>query len=186
MVNNQEPAQIMRLMDIQEDVPPPPPPPPPPPRAVEPQQNMVEAISQNMIETDHVPEEQIVVDFMAAPPAPPTVYVPSETIDYIPQSRVSKVPVFSEQDLRRIMTYLRDQYPPIALRSGIEGTVILELFIDSHGVIRQINIFRETPEGRGFGEVAVSAFRDVRASPAEANGSPVAVRYRYPIRFTVR
>ena len=183
-----EPVQIMRLMDIEEYVPLPPPPPPPPPEAVEPQQNIVEAIAENMIETDNVPEDQIVVDFIAAPVSQPAVYVPAppETLEFIPQSRVSRVPTFSDQDLRRITTFLRERYPTIALRSGIEGTVILELFIDARGVIRQINILRETPEGHGFGEVAVNAFREIQAVPAEADGHPVAVRFRYPIRFTIR
>jgi protein TonB len=78
-------------------------------------------------------------------------------------------------------------YPPIAQRSGIEGRVILELFIDRHGVIRDISILQETPLNRGFGEAAVNAFRGISAAkPAEANGVPVATRYRYPFRFTLR
>jgi hypothetical protein len=30
---------------------------------------------------------------------------------------------------------------------------------------------------------AAAAFRDLSGKPAEANGRPVGVRYRYPVRF---
>ncbi|MDR2484390.1 MAG: TonB family protein [Treponema sp.] len=179
------PAQVMKLVDIREDIPPPPPP-PPQPKPVEPQQNVVEAIAETMIETDEVPDDQVVVESLPVQNVPSPVQVQPQQTDYLPQNKVSKIPSFSDQDLRKITSYLRDQYPPIALRSGLEGLVILELFIDSRGVIRQINILRENPEGRGFGDVAVQAFREIRALPAEANGVPVAVRFRYPIRFTVK
>lgn len=182
------PVQVMKLVDIREDIPPPPSPPPPPPqpKPIEPQQNVVEAIAETMIETDEVPDDQVVVESLPVQNVPSPVQVQPQQTDYLPQNKVSKIPSFSDQDLRKITSYLRDQYPPIALRSGLEGLVILELFIDSRGVIRQINILRENPEGRGFGDVAVQAFREIRALPAEANGVPVAVRFRYPIRFTVK
>ncbi|MDR0562005.1 MAG: energy transducer TonB [Spirochaetaceae bacterium] len=176
------PAQVMKLVDVLEDIPPPPPP-PPPPKPAEPQQNAVEAVAENMIETDEVPKNQVVVDTL---PQKPQAAVEYRQVDYLPQNKVSKTPRFSDQDIRKIANYLREQYPPIALRSGLAGNVYLELFIDSKGIIRQINILKESPEGRGFGEVAVNAFKDIQASPAEANGAAVAVRYRYPIRFTVK
>jgi protein TonB len=94
---------------------------------------------------------------------------------------ISVPPVFSEQDIRRNLVY-----PSIARRSGIEGLVYLELFIDSRGQVQRINILRENPENRGFGEAAAAAFRGLSCKPAEANGRPVAVRYRYPVRFRLR
>jgi protein TonB len=64
--------------------------------------------------------------------------------------------------------------------------VILELFIDNQGVVRNIVVLRETPEGRGFAEAAVRAFQGMRAVPAQANGENVAVRYRWPVRFSLK
>jgi protein TonB len=95
--------------------------------------------------------------------------------------RVSYPPVFSEQEIRRNLVY-----PPIPRRSGIEGLVYLELFIDSRGQIQRIDILREEPADRGFGEAAAAAFRGLSCKPAEADGRPVAVRYRYPVRFRLR
>ena len=166
VINLPEPlAGVMKLVDVEERLPPPPPEKPP----EEPQTNTQEAVAETMIETDEVP-----------PPVtmPTEQYVGSEQIDYLPQYRITMVPVFPEELIRRATVY-----PPIAQRSGIEGTVFLELFIDGQGNIRDVRILREDPTGRGFGEAAVNAFKGIRARPAEANGVPVAVRYRYNISF---
>jgi protein TonB len=76
-------------------------------------------------------------------------------------------------------------YPPIALRSGIEGMVYLELFVDRDGQVRRATVLKETPEGRGFGEAAVKAFENRKGIPASANGEQVAVRFRYQLRFKI-
>jgi protein TonB len=101
--------------------------------------------------------------------------------DYLPMHRVSQSPVFDE---RAIMADL--VYPPIALRSAIEGRVILELFVDKNGRVQQIRILQETPGDRGFGEAAVRAFAGRRGTPAYANGEPVSSRYSYPVSFRIR
>jgi protein TonB len=171
---SEEPAaSIIKLVDVQEETPPPPPPPPPPPQESpsEVPQNAVEAVAETMVETDEVPDQTVV------PPVPSGEGI----IDYLPMNKISTLPVFPEDQIRR-----NTVYPPIALRSGIEGVVYLELFIDRQGNIRRINILRENPAGRGFGEAAVNAFKGVNSKPAESNGMPVAVRFRYSIKFTIR
>ena len=171
------PLSAMKLMDFAEEIPPPPEPPrPPPPREPDPTipDNAVEAIAEVMIETEEELDQVIV--------AAGTIVTPqSGWGDYLQMHQISVPPRFSERDILRALVY-----PPIALRSGIEGTVYLELFIDRDGNIQRITILRENPEGRGFGEAAVAAFQGLRCTPAEANGIRVAVRYRYPVRFAIR
>jgi protein TonB len=168
-------TKVMKLADVREDRPPPPPPPPPPKRPPPLiRQNTVEPIAESMIETDEVPEG--VVDY-----APVEVEAALPAVDYLPMNRVSVAPAFSEQDIRKNLVY-----PPIALRSGLSGMVILELFVDAQGEVQRINILKEDPMERGFGDAAVKAFMGLRAVPAEANGTPVAVRYRYPVRFAIK
>jgi len=101
--------------------------------------------------------------------------------DFLPSHKVSDPPRFNERELLGDIIY-----PPIALRSGIEGMVLLELFTDREGYIRQILILQENPQDRGFGEAAVKAFIGKRGTPAYANGEPVASRYRYPVTFKVK
>jgi protein TonB len=164
----EQPVQVMKLTDIQEEAPPPPPPKEEPVLL----QTTMEAVAETMIETDIVPEQIIV----AAP-----LRVETEVIDYLPMHKISVPPSFSEREIRQVLVY-----PPIALRSGVEGTVYLELFVDKDGLVRNITVLREEPLGRGFAEAAAKAFRGLRGVPAQANGAPVAVRYRYPVRFSIR
>lgn len=162
-------AGVMKLVDVEEEKPLPPP--PPPERPPEVFTNTIEAVADTMIETDEVPD-YIITDY---------VPVQEEVIEFLPMNRVSVLPVLPEDQIRRAMVY-----PPIALRSGIEGIVYLELFVDPHGNIRNVTILRENPEGRGFGEAALNSLKGIQAKPAEANGQAVGIRYRYPIRFTLR
>jgi protein TonB len=163
-------AVVIRLVDIDEA--------PPPPVYREPPpivSNTVEAVAENMIEVDEVPD-QIVVQGMIYPE---TVEIREE--QYLSMGSITKPPVFPEEQIRRNLVY-----PRIALSSGIEGTVYLQLFIDSQGNIRDIQILRESPENRGFGEAAVNAFRGIKVIPAEADGRIVGVSFRYPVRFALR
>jgi protein TonB len=162
---------VMKLTDIREAAPPPPPEKPP----EIPQANTAEPIAETIIETDEVPPPS------APAPAPQPPPQRSAEDEFLPMHRVSEAPVFSEEEILRAL-----DYPPIALRSGVEGMVYLELFIDRRGLVRQVSVLKEEPAGRGFGEAAVRAFSGLRAVPARANGVPVAVRYRYPVRFRLR
>ncbi len=96
--------------------------------------------------------------------------------DYIPQHKISKAPSFPS---KKILSRLA--YPPAAKKQGIEGVVLLELFIDSKGKIVKINVLKNP--GSGFAEAAVAAFSGIDCVPALINGKPCAVRYRYPVRF---
>ncbi|MDR1251601.1 MAG: TonB family protein [Treponema sp.] len=172
-----EDARIMKLTDLAEEIPPPPPLPPPPPPPPSPPASeelpVVESIAENMIATETPPEQTVIAPLTAVTPVPVN---PSE--EYLPIHRVSEAPKFDENEIAAAVVY-----PEIARRSGIEGRVILELFVDRSGQVRQIRILQETPPNRGFGEAAINAFTGRRGIPAQANGEPVATRYRYPVTF---
>jgi protein TonB len=162
-----EEARIMKLTDIEEET---------PPEAPEPETAVVEEIAETMIETDTPPDQKVVA-------AGTLITAPAATSgeDYLPMHRVSVPPQFDERLITQALVY-----PPIALRSGIEGRVILELFIDRTGRVQRITVLQENPQGRGFAEAAVNAFEGQRGRPAEANGVPVSVRYRYPVSFRIK
>ncbi|MDR0374136.1 MAG: energy transducer TonB [Treponema sp.] len=178
--NEDSAPKVMKLADIREDTPPPPPIPPPPPRRAVSSQNTAPAVAENMIATDEPPADQVIGESEPAAYGIEPVDI-EPVIEFLPQHKISTPPVLSEDQIRR-----STEYPAIALRSGVEGSVILELFIDNKGEIRRINVLKEDPPDRGFAESAVNAFRDIRAVPAEANGVAVAVRYRYPVRFKIK
>ena len=100
--------------------------------------------------------------------------------DYMPMQKISQLPVIAENSVRSKLVY-----PEMARKAGIEGTVYLELFIDSIGKIRKIAILKESPSGYGFASAAMSAFDGCTCVPAKSEGKTVSVRYRYPIRFSL-
>jgi len=151
-----ENARIMKLTDFNEIIP-------------EPDLPQVEAIAEKMIETDTAPEQHVLGAGIFL----------SE--NYLPMHQVSVAPKF---DVNAVMSEL--VYPPIALRSGIEGRVILELFVDRTGTVQSIVIIKEDPAGRGFGEAAIRAFTGRKGTPAYANGEAVSCRFRYPVTFKLK
>jgi protein TonB len=155
-----ENAKIMKLTDFAE-LPPPP----------DPEIPQVEEIAEIMVETD-IPPVQTVV-------AAGTLNASFE--NYLQMHQVSTRPIFDEEAFTSALVY-----PPIALRSGIEGRVFLELFVDRTGTVQRVTILREEPEGRGFGEAAVRAFAGRKGTPAYANGEAVSCRYRYPVVFRIK
>jgi len=163
-------AGVMKLVDVEERIL------PPPERPVEPITNTIETVAETMIETDE-------------PPPPPVLYTedvpvpvsPPEEIKYLQQHLVTALAVLPEKEIIGAAVY-----PSIALRSGIEGTAFLDLFIDQYGNIREITILGENPPGRGFGEAAVNAFKGFKAKPAEVNGTPVAARLRFNFTFRIK
>jgi len=160
----EENARVMKLTDLAEA-------PPPPPEEDIPH---VEAIAETMIETETAPLQTIVA-------AGSLKSNDASWDDYLPIHKVSEPPRFDEKDITTALIY-----PPIALRSAIEGRVILELFVDRNGIVQRITILREEPKDRGFGEAAVKAFTGRHGSPAYANGEPVSARYRYPVSFKIK
>jgi len=153
-----ENARIMKLTDIDE-LPPP-----------EPEIPQVEEIAEVMVETDTAPIQNVVAAGSLL-----------NQDNYLPMHQLSVPPKFDDNAIIQDLVY-----PPIALRSGIEGRVILELFVDRTGTVQRVTILREDPDGRGFGESAIRAFTGRRGSPAIANGEAVSARYRYPVVFKIK
>jgi len=153
----EENARIMKLTDFEELIP------------QDPEIPIVESIAEEMIETDTPPVQEVLAT---------GVFI---TDNYLPMHQLSTPPKFDERTIASELIY-----PPIALRSGIEGRVILELFVDFTGVVQNIMILREDPPDKGFGEAAVMAFTGRKAVPAYANGEPVSSRYRYPVSFKIK
>ena len=160
-------------IDLQEPATPKPLPPPPKPP--------VRTQVQLPVVTDKPP---IVPDAQAMPaqegPAspPPVAQTPVEP-DYLPQFKIDQVPVMPEK-----VILSRTVYPPLAAKQGIEAVVFLELYIDETGRIRKISVLKDP--GFGLADAAVKALDGVVTQPAQAQGKPVAVKFRYAVRFKLK
>lgn len=166
-------TSVFKLVDVEEYIPP-----KPikeeevlqPPKKIEPIEQ-IEVVNQDDIAEDFVETEKDVVevDVLTAP----------VEIEYLLQHKISVAPgIPRDEILSRVI------YPNLANRQKIEGVVYLELYIDSYGTIRDIKILKEP--GYGLAKAAIDALSGIKCTPAMANGKPVAVRFRYSIRFKLK
>lgn len=159
-------TKVFKLVDVQEYLPPPPKPKSTPKKEVEVAKQKEPKASEKVEEKkeEEIAEEQK----EEAEPEP--------FKEYVPQHKISKAPAFPA---KKVLSRL--SYPQMAKKQGIEGVVVLELFIDPKGKVVKINVLKDP--GYGFAEAAVAAFNGIDCVPALINGKPCAVRYRYPVRF---
>ena len=73
-------------------------------------------------------------------------------------------------------------YPPLAMEAGIEGKVILQVFVNEKGFVEDVVVQKGLPR-TGFDEAAVSAVRQVRFKPARQRDNAVAVWITIIIHF---
>jgi len=174
----EETARVMKVTDLSEYEPPPIIDIPIPVLTVS---SLYSEIPQTSGIAEYMIETETPITVVSASDEPYILAPAQQEYDYLAMHQISKHPKFNES------AFMADVvYPPIALRSGIEGRVTLELFVDRTGVIVSANVVFEEPEGRGFGEAAVKAFIGKKGEPAYANNEPVSSRYRYPFYFTIR
>lgn len=179
--------EIFKLVDIVEYVPAPAPipePEPVPPQIEEVIQVEDQPVASEIIQeveevVQEIPKEQPVVENedQTAHNVGSTQGV--EEIEYFPQHKITVVPVIPTKEILSKIVY-----PPMAHRQGIQGVVYLELYIDQDGIIRKIEVLKDP--GHGFAEAAIAAMDGIKCEPAQANGVNVPVRFRYPVKFTLK
>lgn len=76
------------------------------------------------------------------------------------------------------------QYPEIARRAGVEGTVHVNMWVTKEGKVRQAKVVRSTHEL--FNQPAVDAALQWTFTPAIMNNGPVAVWVTVPFRFRIK
>lgn len=74
-------------------------------------------------------------------------------------------------------------YPPLALRAGVGGTVILEAVIGSDGTVQDLRVLRSIPLLDG---AAIEAVRQWLFTPTLLNGEPVPVVMTVTVTFRLR
>lgn len=83
----------------------------------------------------------------------------------------------------RVKKEVRPPYPIEAKRDGIEGAVVVEILIDSKGLVREARLIKGV--GYGLDEAALRAIQEFEFEPAMMEEKPVAVRIRYSYRFVL-
>ncbi len=73
------------------------------------------------------------------------------------------------------------EYPPLARRHGKEGVVLLKLFIDSAGNLKDVELL--SGDRYGFGKAAIRAVKASRYIPAKRKGRSVDSEVVLKVRF---
>ncbi|MDX8390572.1 MAG: TonB family protein [Mariprofundaceae bacterium] len=94
------------------------------------------------------------------------------------------VPIFEVSSLPRFVHRETPVYPPTMKQKGKEGKVQVEVLVDRHGIVRKVEVVRSA--GDLFDQAAIYAIEHSTFIPAHANGKPVPVLLRLPIRFRMR
>jgi protein TonB len=156
-----------------------PPPPPKPPAPVEvPDEEVTEEIDLDLdmdLDLDEAPSD--------LPPPPPP---PADEPEPEPEEPEIFVIVENPPELIGGLEGLqqRIQYPELARRAGIEGTVFVQFVVDENGNVQDPVCVRDPG-----GQTCEEALRAVSASkfqPGKQRGKPVKVRFSLPVKFRLR
>jgi TonB family protein len=76
------------------------------------------------------------------------------------------------------------RYPPALYGKKAQGNVVLRIFIDSTGRVHpESTVVAESSGEPAFDSAAAAGVKDLRFSPAQRKGAPVAVSILFPIYF---
>ena len=83
------------------------------------------------------------------------------------------------------MSPIRPIYPEIAQKVGIEGVVVVQVYIDERGRVKETLILKGVPN-TGLDEAAMEAIRKTRFRPAKQRERPVGVWISIPVNFKLK
>jgi periplasmic protein TonB len=81
----------------------------------------------------------------------------------------------------QIVKKVEPKYPDLAMRAGLEGKVIVKIWVDKEGKVKQVVVLKSDAEI--FNEPSVEAAKQFVFTPAYMNNGPVAVWVSFPFRF---
>lgn len=143
--------------------------PPPPSRPSVP----IESESDDLDEDITIAETDL-EDFEAWDDAPPPPTNTGPRVKFIP---------YDDPPVAR--SAINPVYPEIAQEAGIEGTVIVQAFINAKGIVEETIILKGVPN-TGLDEAAAEAIRKTRFKPAKQRDRPVGVWISIPVHFTLK
>jgi len=134
-------------------------------------------------EREDIPEDVTIgettfEEFQAAD-APPPAPEEGPKVKFIPYDEAPQL-IGGMQSLQRLV-----QYPEIAKEAGVEGTVIVQAFINKDGRVEQVVVVKGVPK-TGLDEAAIEAVKKTRWKPAKQRDRAVGVWYSIPIVFRLK
>ena len=166
-----------------------------------------------LIELEDVELQEIIIENIPQtqqiekppPPARPSVPVESEDEDIAddltieetdldsfeawdappPPPEGPRVKFIPYDDPPQPLSSIRPVYPEIAQEAGIEGTVVVQVFVDKKGRVQDTLILKGIPN-TGLDEAAVTAIKKTRFRPAKQRERAVGVWNSIPVNFRLK
>jgi periplasmic protein TonB len=82
----------------------------------------------------------------------------------------------------KLIRRVNPDYPSVAKRDGIEGSVDLDVTVSSHGVVEDVSVIRATPPDM-FEKAALAAVRKWKYDPRYVDGLPAEVHVKVHLEF---
>jgi len=93
-------------------------------------------------------------------------------------------PAVRNREARPLASNAKPAYPRTALRSGVQGSVVASLNVDTRGQVTEANIVqRSGTRDRDLDRAVLTTVRDWKFEPAMNNGRAVASVVRVPVDF---
>lgn len=94
------------------------------------------------------------------------------------------VPFEAVERLPDVITRVAPEYPPLAIRAGIEGRVVVKMLVGKDGHVREVALVHSTADC--LNDAALDAARGFVFTPAYMNNGPVPVWITVPFNFRLR
>jgi len=129
------------------------------------------------------PAESPLADAPARPAPPGAVASAPETDDSLPPGVSLPGDGVS---MPRVVHQVNPEYTPEALRAKLEGTVLLQAVVRTHGVPSDISVLRSLDRRFGLDQRAVAALKQWRFAPGQRAGQPVPVLVQVEMNFSLK
>ncbi len=88
------------------------------------------------------------------------------------------------EKLPEIITRVTPVYPPLAIKAGIEGRVVVNMLVGKDGHVQEVSLMHSTADC--LNDAALDAARGFLFTPAYMNNGPVRVWITVPFSFRLR
>lgn len=132
-------------------------------------------------EEESIPEDVTIasteIDLSEIPPPPPPPEEDNELPIFVAYDEAPQI-IGGVAELQRHL-----KYPQLAVKAGIEGTVVVKVTVGVDGRTEEVEIIDAKPANIGFEESAIAALKQVRWEPAKQRDKKIRVWLTIPVQF---
>ena len=130
-----------------------------------------------------VPEDATIddteIDFAEVPPPPEQPQIDDDEDIFVVYD-VAPEPIGGFAEI-----YKHIEYPPVAVKAELEGTVVVKCLVNTNGEVEKVEVIKDSGLQVGFEESAINALESSKWHPAKQRDRAVKVWVSVPIRFSL-